>query len=88
MLLDSRVLRGILFLAHGVLKPGKLIEPHVDPYEEIYYVLEGRGVMRVGDEKQGVRRGDAVWIPCGAVHRLENNSDEECVVLVVAAMPR
>lgn len=88
MLLDESVLQGVLFLAHGVLQPGNAIEAHVDPYEEIYYVLQGQGVMRVGDEKQRVRRGDAVWIPYGSVHGLENKGDEECIVLVVAAMPR
>jgi len=88
MLLDSRVLQGMLFLAHGMLKPGKTIEAHVDPYEEIYYVLHGEGLMMVGEDSQRVRCGDAIWIPCGSVHSLMNNGDEDCVILVVAAMPR
>jgi quercetin dioxygenase-like cupin family protein len=88
MLLDTTVLNGILFLAHGVLKPGKVIEPHVDPYEEIYYVLEGQAVMLVEDEKRRVWRADAIWIPHDSVHGLENDSDEECMILIIAAMPR
>ncbi len=88
MLLDSRVLQGILFLAHGVLKPGGMIEAHVDPYEEIYYVLQGEGIMMVEGEKQRVKPGDAIWIPFGSPHSVENDGDEDCVVLVIAAMPR
>ena len=40
--------------------------------EEIYYVLEGRGLMRVGEETREVGPGDAVAIPPGAVHEITN----------------
>ncbi len=85
MLLDRRLLEGLLFFAHAVLKPGKEIEVHVDPYEEVYYLLSGRGVMTVGDERQKVTAGDAIWLPCGVPHGLINDGDEDCVILVVAA---
>lgn len=85
MLLDSRALEGLLFFAHAVLKPGREIEAHIDPYEEVYYLLEGRGVMTVGDERREVAAGDAVWLPCGLPHSLVNNGDEDCVILVAAA---
>ena len=87
MLLDSSLLQGILFLAQGVLKPGKMSEPHIDPYEEIYYVLRGEGVMRVDQDEQRVKAGDAIWIPHGSVHSFVNDGDEDCEALVVAAMP-
>jgi quercetin dioxygenase-like cupin family protein len=85
MLLDSRVLEGLLFFAHAVLKPGREIEAHVDPYEEVYYLLSGRGVMTVGDERQEVTAGDAIWLPRGVSHSLTNDGDEDCVILVAAA---
>jgi len=85
MLLDSRVLEGLLFFAHAVLKSGKEIEAHVDPYEEVYYLLSGRGVMTVGEESREVTAGDAIWLPCGVPHSLTNNGDEDCVILVAAA---
>jgi mannose-6-phosphate isomerase-like protein (cupin superfamily) len=40
--------------------------------EEIYYVLEGRGTMRVGEETRAVGPGDAIAIPPGAVHQITN----------------
>ena len=88
MLLDSSVLQGILFFAFAVLKPGKVIELHTDPYEEIYYLLRGQGVMRVGDEEEKVNVGDAIWLPYGVPHSLTNDGDEDCIILVTAAMPR
>lgn len=88
MLFDSSVLEGILFLAQGILQPGKVIEAHIDPYEEIYYMLAGEGIMMVDGEQQLVKAGDTTWIPCGASHSLENTGDKDCIVLVIAAMPR
>ena len=47
--------------------------PHRHPRtEEIYYVLEGHGSMRVGDETRAVGPGDAVAIPPGALHQIHN----------------
>jgi quercetin dioxygenase-like cupin family protein len=85
MLLDSRVLRGILFLAHGLIKPGKTIESHRDPYEEIYFILSGEGLMSVDGEERQVKPGDAIWIPQGAAHSLFNNTENDCHILVIAA---
>ena len=40
--------------------------------EEIYYLLEGRGRIRVGDETREVGAGDAIAIPPGAAHQITN----------------
>jgi len=85
MILDRRTLKEIGFLAIASLKPGKEIEAHVDPMEEIYFVLNGSGEMRVDEERREVKPGDAVWIPTGSSHALLNNGEEDCVILVVAS---
>lgn len=87
MLLDHRTMHNILFLAQGDLKPGKEIAAHTDPYEEIYYMLEGEAVMMVGGESQRVKKGDATWIPAGTVHAMVNDGADDCMVLVFAAVP-
>jgi quercetin dioxygenase-like cupin family protein len=88
MLFHSEELEGLLFFAHAELKPGKVIEEHVDPYEEIYYIVKGSGLMRVGDDEQQVSAGDATWLPYGIPHSLENNTDEDCIFVVAAGIPR
>lgn len=85
MILDRRTLKEIGFLATARLEPGKEIESHVDPMEEIYFVLSGTGLMRLDDEEQQVTPGDAIWIPVGSSHSLLNNGTEPCVILVVAS---
>jgi len=85
MVLDRRVLKEIGFLASATLETGKKIEPHVDPMEEIYFIMSGEGEMTVGDETRQVVPGDAIWIPAGSAHSLLNTGRDKCFILVVAS---
>ncbi len=85
MVLDRRILKEIGFLAIARLEPGREIEPHTDPMEEIYFVLSGTGQMRVDEDAKQVGPGDATWIPAGSSHSLFNNGNEDCVILVIAS---
>jgi quercetin dioxygenase-like cupin family protein len=85
MILDRRTLKEIGFLAIASLAPGKTIESHVDPMEEIYFITSGEGEMTVGEETRHVVPGDAVWVPAGSAHALTNSGDEDCIILVVAS---
>jgi mannose-6-phosphate isomerase-like protein (cupin superfamily) len=42
-------------------------QPHED--DEVYVVLEGSGVLEVGEERVELREGHAVFVPAGADHR-------------------
>jgi mannose-6-phosphate isomerase-like protein (cupin superfamily) len=55
--------------------------------EEIYFVLKGQGKMEVDGETTHVRPGDAVLIPPGAWHTLENNGTSELRILCCCAPP-
>ena len=85
MILDRRTLKEIGFLAIARISPGKEIEAHIDPMEEIYFVLNGSGEMHVDEEARQVGPGDATWIPVGSRHSLFNNGQEDCLSLVVAS---
>jgi len=54
-------------------------QPHDD--DEVYIVLEGRGVLEVADERVELREGHAVFVPAGAEHRFI--AYEQLSVLVV-----
>lgn len=63
-------------LAEARLPPGGQTAPHYHPLaEEIYYILEGRGRMQIGDEVRMVGPGDAIAIEPGAIHTIENVGD-------------
>lgn len=88
MIMTSRFLKSIEFLAYAMLPPGNTIEEHIDSVEEIYMILSGGGMMTVGVEVKEVGPGDSVWIPAGEPHALQNTKDEETFVVVIAAYPR
>lgn len=88
MIMTSRFLKSIEFLAYAMLPAGNTIEEHIDSVEEIYMILSGGGIMTVGDEVKEVGPGDSVWIPAGEPHALQNTKDEETFVVVIAAYPR
>jgi mannose-6-phosphate isomerase-like protein (cupin superfamily) len=45
---------------------------HNQDQEEIYFVVEGEGEMCLGEERQTLRGGQAVYIPSGVFHQLTN----------------
>lgn len=64
-------------LAEARLPPGRSTAPHHHVRsEEIYYVLAGLGLMRVGNEQREVGPGDAIAIPPGQSHQITNIGPE------------
>ena len=61
-LAEARVPPGATTIAHRHVKT-----------EEIYYILEGEGLMRLGDESCRVGLGDAIAIPPGTLHQIVND---------------
>ena len=60
-------------LAVAWVDPGGRTHPHrLRGHREVYLVLEGEGMMHVGEEAAPVAEGDAVVIPAGAVQWIEN----------------
>jgi mannose-6-phosphate isomerase-like protein (cupin superfamily) len=73
-------------LAEATLEVEQATERHFHRLtEEIYFVLKGQGRMEVDGETTHVRPGDAVLIPAGAWHQLENNGTSELRILCCCA---
>lgn len=63
-------------LAEARLPVGGSTTPHYHVRtEEIYYITDGTGRMRIGDQWRDVGVGDAIAIPPGAVHEIVNSGD-------------
>jgi len=54
-----------------------------DRQEEIYFVVEGGGVLHYGDQVQVLRQHDFTYLPPGVKHSLSNNADRPLRVLVM-----
>ena len=75
-------------LAEATLEPDQATERHYHAKtEEIYFVVKGSGRMEVDGDTRVVRPGDAVLIPPGAWHTLENTGTSELRILCCCSPP-
>ena len=81
------------FLAAEKLSVGLAVWPrgavdHQQPHreDEVYYVISGRGAIRVADEDRQVKAGSLVFVAAGVEHRF-HDIEEELRVLVFWAPP-
>ena len=58
--------------------------PHTE--EEVYYVVEGEGIIQVGDEDRPVRAGSTVFVGQGVDHRFHSVA-KDLKILVFWAPP-
>jgi len=64
---------GILFFSDNLVEPGVTTEPHEhQDTEEVYYIINGLGKVRIGEEEEEVGEGDAIYIPPARAHSLTN----------------
>jgi mannose-6-phosphate isomerase-like protein (cupin superfamily) len=75
-------------LAEATLEPDQATQRHFHGRsEEIYFVTKGSGSLEVDGETRRVRPGDAILIPPGAWHTLENDGTSELTILCVCSPP-
>ncbi|MFN8625349.1 MAG: cupin domain-containing protein [Candidatus Binatia bacterium] len=68
------------------LNPGQEQVAHAHAgSDKVYFVLDGSGRFRVGDEDRDARSGDAVLAPAGAPHAVRNNGAGQLTLLVFMA---
>ncbi len=73
-------------LAEAMLAPGQCTTMHFHPLsEEIYFVLEGAGIMEIEGETRQIGVGDAVAIPNGRKHQICNYEAENLRFLCLCA---
>lgn len=68
---------------HILLKPGESLKRHITPVDVFFYVLEGTGVVEIGDEKKEVTADTLIDSPAKIPHCWYNESDTVLRVLVV-----
>ena len=71
-------------LAEITIQSGMTIVPHRHrTTDEMYYVLEGAGLMQVGDEQARVVPGDAIVIPAQTRHQIWNEGQRDLIFLAI-----
>jgi mannose-6-phosphate isomerase-like protein (cupin superfamily) len=68
---------------HITLQPGESLRKHATPVDVFFYVLDGRGFVEIGEEREQVTRDMIIESPANVPHRLANEGGEVFRVLVV-----
>jgi mannose-6-phosphate isomerase-like protein (cupin superfamily) len=77
-----------LFAGLNSFEPGQEHAPHVhEGQDKLYVVLEGSGVVRVGDKEELLSAGDAAFAPSGVLHSIRNPGPERLIVMAVLGPP-
>jgi quercetin dioxygenase-like cupin family protein len=61
--------------AHITLKPGHKLIKHITPVDVFFYVLEGTGIVEIGDETKEVSKDTLIFSPANVPHGWSNNSN-------------
>ncbi len=69
-------------VVHLELKPGDKIIKHAAPIDVFFFVLEGSGIVEIGDESAKVSTGTLIDSPKNIAHGWQNNSDKNLRILV------
>jgi mannose-6-phosphate isomerase-like protein (cupin superfamily) len=73
-------------LAEARIAPGAGTQEHYHSRtEEIYYITNGVGRLRIGEEIRDVRAGDAIAIPPGQRHKIWNSGSGVLTLLCCCA---
>lgn len=65
------------------LKPGAFVEPHINEYSVIFYILSGSGDLTIDDEIFSLVANDSIKVPAGAMRSWTVNSTNDLQLLVV-----
>jgi len=68
---------------HILLKPGERIPKHATPMDIVFFVLEGSGIVEIGNEQVIVSQDTLIEGPANAPHGLVNNESGIFRVLVI-----
>ena len=85
----SAVMQGeSLFVGLNSFEPGQEHAAHTHSgQDKLYFVLEGSGVVRIGQDAALLNAGDAAFAPSGIVHSIQNPGPDRLVVMAVLAPP-
>jgi len=75
---------GIRFsLAHIIIAPGKSSKLHKMKSAEVYFILDGNGIIHVGEESQKIEKNQSIYISPSSNQCLENTGQSNLKVLCI-----
>ena len=70
-------------LAHVVVKPNQRTQLHRLKTSEVYYIIEGKGIMHINDNTENVFPGRTIYIPPEANQSIENTGAADLIFICI-----
>lgn len=70
-------------VSHITLTPGESLKKHITPVDVVFYLLEGRGTVEIGDERREVGPDTLIESPARIPHRWRNEGEGTVRILVI-----
>jgi mannose-6-phosphate isomerase-like protein (cupin superfamily) len=70
-------------VVHITLQPGESLKKHITPVDVVFYLLEGRGIVEIGEERKEVGADTLIESPARIPHRWINESKGPVRILVI-----
>ena len=74
-------------LAYGELKARKSNKQHTMTMKELYFILEGNGIIKVNNFEHQIEKGDVIVIPENAVQKITNTGRKKLRFLMIVNPP-
>jgi mannose-6-phosphate isomerase-like protein (cupin superfamily) len=65
------------------LELGEKLRQHITPVDVFFFVIEGKGIVEIGDEKKEVFKNTLIDSPKGIMHCWYNESEETLKIMAV-----
>ena len=70
-------------LAHCTINPGNRSKPHAMKTSEIFYILQGNGIIHVGKEQKVITKNETIFVPPMSKQFIENNGEIDLIALCI-----
>jgi quercetin dioxygenase-like cupin family protein len=75
-----------LFAGLNSFEPGQEHAPHAHPgQDKLYFILQGSGIVQIGETSELLSAGDAAFAAAGIVHAIRNPGPGRLVVMAILA---
>ena len=70
-------------LVHLLLKSGETLAEHKNPFDVIFFVIEGSGILSVDGQNHQLKSNDTIKIISSKIRGWENNTPSDLRLLVI-----
>lgn len=70
-------------LVHLKLKPGEQLAEHTNPFDVIFFIIEGSGILTINGESKKLKANDTLKVTLDKNRGWKNNTEKNLRILVI-----